>query len=72
MAVLQPLKLDDNTLSLDETRFQTKIPIAIPDAGQAQLFDYTTGAFRALAAAGGIILTTSDDGRYVTIDGSAL
>ena len=49
-----------------------KIPIAIPDAGQVQLFDYTTGAFRALAAVGGISLTTSADGRYVTIDASAL
>ena len=65
--VFTPLRLEDDILSLDLDRFQMKFPIAVPDPGQAQLWDYTTGAFRALAAAGGITLTTSADGRYVTI-----
>ena len=59
LVVLTPLKLEDEILSLDVSRFQMKIPIAIPDAGQVQLFDYVTGAFRALAASGGITLATA-------------
>ena len=63
LTVLPPLKLEDSLLSFDESRFQMKFPASLPDLGQVQLWDAVTGAFKALAVAGGLVLTSSVNGR---------